>query len=154
MKRRIKNALIVMLAGVMVGVVLLLITFALPVKGARTHVKESLYTMTQEIYGEDATPLRKYIFEIKDSFTDYLMVQNALDLTVDSQMLETAAETWATEEEDIPAWAKSSLTILAEHGVDLPANGELTRADAAKLLYQTNRLSATAPGMTVIRMHQ
>lgn len=83
-----------------------------------------------------------------------VMVQNALDLTVDSQMLETAAETWAAEEEEIPVWAKSSLTILAEHGIDLPTNGELTRSDAAKLLYQTNRLSATAPGMTVIRMHQ
>ena len=83
-----------------------------------------------------------------------VLVQNALDLTVDSQMLETAAETWAAEDEEIPAWAKSSLTILAEHGVDLPANGELTRAEAAKLLYQANRLSATAPGMTVIRMHQ
>ena len=83
-----------------------------------------------------------------------VMVQNALDLTVDSQMLETAAETWAAAETDIPAWAKSSLAILAEHGVDLPASGELTRGDAAKLLYQTNRLSASAPGMMVIRMHQ
>ena len=82
-----------------------------------------------------------------------VMVQNALDLTVDSQMLETAAETWSAEE-DIPAWTKSSLTILAEHGIDLPTAGELTRADGAKLLYQANRLSATAPGMTVIRMHQ
>jgi hypothetical protein len=81
------------------------------------------------------------------------MVQNALDLTVDGQMLETAAETWSAEEE-VPSWAKSSLTILAEHGIDLPVAGELTRADAAKLLYQANRLSATAPGMTVIRMHQ
>ena len=83
-----------------------------------------------------------------------VMVQNALDLTVDSQMLETAAETWAASETDIPAWAKSSLPILAEHDVDLPASGELTRGDAAKLLYQTNRLSASAPGMMVIRMHQ
>ena len=82
-----------------------------------------------------------------------VMVQNALDLTVDGQMLETAAETWSAEEE-VPSWAKSSLTILAEHGIDLPVAGELTRADAAKLLYQANRLSATAPGMTVIRMHQ
>lgn len=83
-----------------------------------------------------------------------VMVQNALDLTVDSQMLETAAETWAAEEEEIPAWAKSSLAILAEHGVCLPASGELTRGDAANLLYQANRLSANAPGMSVIRMHQ
>jgi hypothetical protein len=82
------------------------------------------------------------------------MVQNALDLTVDSQMLETAAETWAAEEEEIPAWAKSSLAILAEHGICLPASGELTRGDAANLLYQANRLSANAPGMSVIRMHQ
>ena len=64
MKRRIRNALIVMLTGILVGVILLLITFSLPVDGARAHVKESLHTITREIYGEDATPLRKHIFEI------------------------------------------------------------------------------------------
>ncbi len=83
-----------------------------------------------------------------------VMVQNALDLTVDDEMLETAAAAWTQEDTDIPAWAKSSLAILAEHGISLSASGELTRADAAQVLYQTNRLSDNAPGMTIIRMHQ
>ena len=119
MKRRIKNALIVMLTGVMVGVVLLLITFALPVKGARTHVKESLYTMTQEIYGEDATPLRKYIFEIKDSFTDYLMVQNALEDVEGKNVLEHAMYVYHHDLANETTWlTQESLEAMMERGTE------------------------------------
>ena len=82
------------------------------------------------------------------------MVQNALDLTVDSQMLETAAETWAAEEEEVPAWAKSSLAILAEHGVCLPASGELTRGDAAQIMYRVSQLKAVSPGVSVLKAAQ
>ena len=119
MKRRIKNALIVMFSGILIGVVLLLITFMLPVDGARTHVKESLYTMTQEIYGEDATPLRKHIFEIKDSFTDYLMVQNALEDVEGKNVLEHAMYVYHHDLADETTWlTQESLEAMMEQGTE------------------------------------
>ena len=80
-----------------------------------------------------------------------VMVQTALDLAVTQQVLETAAP---MEESDVPTWAQSSLTILQEYGVSLPAAQTLTRADTAQLLYQVSQLSQDAPGMAVIRMQQ
>ena len=80
-----------------------------------------------------------------------VMVQNALDLTVSSQVLE--AETVdCVAEEALPAWAAASMTILQDHGISLSAGDALTRADTAKLLYQTALLAPEAPGTAVFRM--
>ena len=78
-----------------------------------------------------------------------VMIQNALDLSVS----ETALETLAAEAEttDIPTWAATSVTVMAENGVALTANQDLTRAEFAKALYRVKYLAANAPGMTVIR---
>jgi len=81
-----------------------------------------------------------------------VMLQNALDLTVSSKVLE--AEQTSAKEEDIPSWAAASLTVMAENGVVLDANLPLTRADAAQALYQVSKLALEAPGMTVFRMQQ
>ncbi len=79
-----------------------------------------------------------------------VMLQNALDLTVSSQALEAEP----TFSEDVPTWAVSSLTVMAENGVELSANTPLTRADAAQVLYQVSSLALEAPGMSVFRIQQ
>ena len=80
-----------------------------------------------------------------------VILQNALDLTVSSETLQTEKSESA---EDIPSWAAASLTVMAENGVALNAGSELTRADAAKTLYQVSKLAPEAPGMAVFRMQQ
>lgn len=82
-----------------------------------------------------------------------VMLQNALDLTVTQQTVETALRQ-ENDEEVVPTWAESSLTVLAENGVCLTAGEAMTRADAAQVLYQISLLAVEAPGMAVIRMQQ
>lgn len=78
-----------------------------------------------------------------------VVLQNALALTTSQQALETAA--YETGEE-VPAWAASSLTILADNGITLAATGEMTREEVAQVLYQANQLAITAPGTAVFRL--
>ena len=79
-----------------------------------------------------------------------VMLQNALDLTVDSAVLEQTA----ANDTEIPTWAFASLTVMAEKGIDLPANEPLTREAAAQALYQVSRIAPDAPGMAVFRMQK
>lgn len=81
-----------------------------------------------------------------------VILQNALDLTVSSKMLE--AEQTAVQDTDIPTWAQASLTVLSENGIVLAANAPMTRAAVAQTLYQVSRLAPDAPGMAVFRMQQ
>lgn len=61
-----------------------------------------------------------------------VMLQNALDLTVSRpEKVDAAAE------QTVPAWAENALTALSDHDMQLDANGPVSRADAAQLLYQT-----------------
>lgn len=69
-----------------------------------------------------------------------VMLQNALDLPV-------AAEV----DEALPAWAADSVATMAVSGIALEAEGNLTRARAAEVLYQVSILSLTAPGMQILR---
>lgn len=78
-----------------------------------------------------------------------VMLQNALDLTVKQEALETVME---EEQQNVPAWAVSSLRVMADNGVELPVTETLTRADVAQVLYQVNQLAITAPGTAVFRM--
>lgn len=80
-----------------------------------------------------------------------VMLQNALDLSVTQQVLETAGTENA---EDVPAWAAASLTVMQDNGICLTGVETLTRADAARVLYQASQLALEAPGMSVIRMQQ
>ncbi len=80
-----------------------------------------------------------------------VMLQNALDLTVSSQILESA-QTDARQE--VPSWAYASLTVMAENGVMLDAGKALTRADVAETLYLISKIAPEAPGMAVFRMQQ
>ena len=71
-----------------------------------------------------------------------VMLQNALDLSISQNALETSAG----EESDVPAWAALSLTAMAENGIDMGAQDVLTRGDTAKVLYQVSYLAQSAPG--------
>ena len=75
-----------------------------------------------------------------------VMLQNALDLQVSAEALEQVSATDA----QIPDWAAASLTVLQHNGIVLDANAPMTRSDAAQVLYQTDYLALTAPGMQVI----
>ena len=76
-----------------------------------------------------------------------VLLQNALELTVEETLLETAAT-------DVPAWAQVSLTAMSAHGIDLAATDVLTRGQVAQVLYEASSLAATAPGMAAIRLQQ
>ena len=78
-----------------------------------------------------------------------VMLQNALDLTISRETVETAA----TEQTDtVPAWAQVSLTALADHGITMDADAPLTRGETAQVLYAVSQLAVDAPGMFAIRM--
>lgn len=74
-----------------------------------------------------------------------VMLQNALDLTVSAEQ--------QPQSEDVPTWAASSLTAMADNGISLPS-GTLTRGELANALYQVSKLADEAPGMLIIRMQQ
>ena len=78
-----------------------------------------------------------------------VMLQNALDLSVSREALETAVT-----HEQAPDWAAASLTALADNGIMLTADQVLTRGQAAQVLYQVSHLAINAPGIAVIRMQQ
>lgn len=61
-----------------------------------------------------------------------VMLQNALDLSV---------EAMADGESPIPVWAQSAVLAMQTGGIDLDANAVLTRADAARILYQTVKIA-------------
>lgn len=81
-----------------------------------------------------------------------VILQNALDLTVSEQALET--EQVSAQEQDVPVWAAASLTVMHDNGIVLEPAAEMTRADVAQVLYRTNILSVNAPGTAVFRMQQ
>ena len=72
-----------------------------------------------------------------------VMLQNALDL-------QPAAETVAADE-TAPAWACDALNVLSGYGIDLDAQGVLTRGDAAQVIYRVSQLKNDAPGMIALR---
>lgn len=83
-----------------------------------------------------------------------VMLQNALDLTVSQQVLDAAEAAAAESKTEVPAWASTSLTAMADNGIVLMANATMNRSQVAQLLYQVCQLAETAPGMQVIRMQQ
>ena len=82
------------------------------------------------------------------------MLQNVLDLTVSQQTLEAVESAAAELKEEVPAWASTSLTAMADNGITLVADETMNRGQVAKLMYQVCQMADDAPGMTVIRMAQ
>lgn len=62
-----------------------------------------------------------------------VMLQNALDLQADVTQT-------ASFEEDVPAWAQYAVSAMQENGMAVSANGTLTRAQAARILYQASKM--------------
>lgn len=79
MKRRIRNVSIILICSVAAGIFLLTLVFLLPVEAARKHVEESLYEMLEVAEDPEGSAERKEIINLKENFTDCLMVQNALE---------------------------------------------------------------------------
>ena len=63
-----------------------------------------------------------------------VMLHNALDLTT---------QTLLEEDSTVPTWAQESLTALNENGILLEAEAPLIRAQAAQVLYQAVRMTAS-----------
>ena len=83
-----------------------------------------------------------------------VMLQNALALSVSQESLEAQVPVMETDDEEIPVWAASSLTVLADNGILLSPTDTLNRSDTAKLLYQTSLLALDAPGTVMLRQVQ
>ena len=82
-----------------------------------------------------------------------VMLQNALDLSISQQTMQSAAEEVSSQDiqEEIPAWAAVALTAMNENGIAMQASQTLTRADVAQVMYQVSRLAISAPGAAVVR---
>lgn len=65
-----------------------------------------------------------------------LLVQNALDLPLSAAAMESN---------------NSAVAVLAENGVVVTAEAEMTRGNVAQMLYQVSLLIPTAPGMSVFQ---
>lgn len=63
-----------------------------------------------------------------------VMLQNALDLTMQQ-------EAAATQDETVPAWAQSAVTVTNDAGFALDAGAPLTRGTAAQVLYQAVKMT-------------
>lgn len=62
-----------------------------------------------------------------------VMLQNALDLTMQQ-------EAAVTQDEAVPAWAQSAVTVTNDAGFALEAGAPLTRGAAAQVLYQASKM--------------
>ena len=77
--------------------------------------------------------------EPMDALEAAVMLQNAMDLTVSVGAMDNL-------ESDVPDWAASALAAMSENGISI-GSGNMTRYDAAKLLYQISQLVDSAPGL-------
>ena len=73
-----------------------------------------------------------------------VMLQNALDLTAGT----------VSEDEAVPVWAREAVSALESHGIELDAQRELTRGEAAQIMYRIHKMKGEAPGMRAIRAAQ
>ena len=65
-----------------------------------------------------------------------VMLQNALDLTMQQ-------EAAATQDEAVPAWAQSAVTVTNDAGFVLEAGAPLNRGTAAQVLYQASKMMSS-----------
>lgn len=75
-----------------------------------------------------------------------VMLQNALDLA--------GSDTQVMAQADTPEWAAPALNALAGNGICLSCDENLTRGQAAEVLYLASQLAESAPGMAVFRAQQ
>ena len=70
-----------------------------------------------------------------------VMLQNAMDLAVSTCTME-GVETAVAE-----TWSSVAVAAMAENGIALTAEAELTRGEVAQILYQAHQLAQNAPGL-------
>ena len=70
-----------------------------------------------------------------------VMLQNAMDLAVTTVVDQGA--------EDVPQWAAVAVAAMSESGIQILAAEDLTRGEAAKLLYQVSLIAQDAPGLAM-----
>lgn len=73
-----------------------------------------------------------------------VILQNALDLSRKEQQAS----------EEIPTFADTALAVMNENGLTLTADGALTRAQIADILYKAYHLAQNAPGIAVFKTEQ
>ena len=73
-----------------------------------------------------------------------VILQNALDLNRKEQQAS----------EETPTFADTALAVMDENGLTLTADGELTRAQVADILYKAYHLAQNAPGIAVFKTEQ
>lgn len=80
-----------------------------------------------------------------------VMIQNALDLSVSQEALESQ-QVDGEQAQELPAWAASSLTVLQGNGISLTADEALDRSRTAQVLYLVSKLAIDAPGTAVLQL--
>ena len=73
-----------------------------------------------------------------------VILQNALDLARQTQ----------TADPETTSYTDMALAVMNENGLTLTAEGELTRAQVADILYKAHRLAQNAPGIAVFKTEQ
>lgn len=68
-----------------------------------------------------------------------VMLQNAMDLAITTIVAEPG--------ENVPDWAVNAVTAMSDNGIEIFAGDNLTRGQAAQLLYQVSTKAADAPGL-------
>ena len=77
-----------------------------------------------------------------------VLLQNALDLTLDSQDLQVAAT------QELPDWAAASVTVMNAYQMALAWDQPMSRGQVAQVLYRASELAVTAPGIAVFRLQE
>lgn len=70
-----------------------------------------------------------------------VMLQNALDLSIPTNATPV--------DKEVPDWATSAVTAMAENGIFVDANTPLTRGQVAVMLYRAHQLADSAPGLSM-----
>ena len=73
-------------------------------------------------------------------------LQNALDLSAGHEEMAYT--------EEVPAWAATSVAVMAANGIELQPDAALTRGEVSKILYQVSRMAIGAPGTMVFNMQK
>lgn len=119
MKKRIKSIFFILPVSVLIGILLLIVVYALPVESARSHVKESLASMVAAQDQEIKDPIRRRVYEIKEIFTDVLMVQNALEQVEGKSVIEHAMYIYHYDLSDGTTWeTEASLGTYLNEGYE------------------------------------
>ena len=119
MKKRIKNGFILLFSSVIIGLLLLCLIFCLPVKSAKRNVEASVYNMIDIRYDENGSQWRKELVEQKENFTDYLMVQNALEKVEGKSPLAHAIYIYHYDLQDDTTWlTEESLVASLKQGTE------------------------------------